>query len=114
MNPRGLLSITILRAHYQTFELLGAYYYKRPWVLTKNIIFSYRVGHIHVHTHRLARATSEKTACDIRAGIKLRLNCTVCKLIYDFNSYVNQFRVRIIMTLTYILCRAVHLTQLCN
>ena len=34
-------------------------------------------GHICGHTHRLVRATSEKTACDIRAGIKLHLSCTV-------------------------------------
>ena len=35
------------------------------------------IGHIRVHTHRIAWAKSEKTACDIHAGIKLRLSCTV-------------------------------------
>ena len=44
VNPQGLLSITILLAHDQTFQLLDTYYYKPPWVLTKNIIFSYGVS----------------------------------------------------------------------
>ena len=30
VNPQGLLSITILLACDQTFQLLGAYYYKHP------------------------------------------------------------------------------------